>query len=78
MFGVTHVLILDFRLRIVNFDMCQDCGRKRPAASVGYMRCRCQLLSTALLLIAHTKTLQKMDGILTKERFRLFSLRCIF
>ena len=37
------------------------------------MLCRCQLLSIALLLVAHTKTLEKMDRILTKERFLLFS-----
>ena len=42
------------------------------------MLCRCQLLSIALLLVAHTKTLEKMDGILTKVRFLLFSQRCIF
>ena len=30
----------------------------------------------ALLLVAHTKILEKMDRILTKERFLLFSQRC--
>ena len=41
------------------------------------MLCRCQLLSIALLLVAHTKTLEKMDRVLTKLRFLLFSQRCI-
>ena len=41
------------------------------------MLCRCQLLSIALSLAARRKTLQKMDGILTKERFLLFSQRCL-
>ena len=38
------------------------------------MLCRCQLLSIArLLFVAHTKTLGKKDGILTKVRCLLFS-----
>ena len=41
------------------------------------MLCKCQLLSKALLLGAHTKTLEKIDGIVTKESFLLFSQRCI-
>ena len=41
------------------------------------MLCRCQLRSIALLFVVHTKTLEKMDGTLTKERFLLFSHRCI-
>ena len=41
------------------------------------MLCRCQLLFIALLLVAHAKTLEKRDGVLTKERFLLFSRRCI-
>ena len=41
------------------------------------MLCRYQFLSTTLLLVAHTKTLEKMDRILTEERFLLFSQRCI-
>ena len=40
------------------------------------MLCRCQLFSIALLLFAHTKTLEKMDRILTKERLLLFPQRC--
>ena len=40
------------------------------------MNCKCKLFSTALF-VAHTKTLEKMDGILTKERFRLFSQKCV-
>ena len=39
--------------------------------------CRRQLLSTALLFVAHTKTLEKTDRISTKERFLLFSQSCI-
>ena len=41
------------------------------------MLCRCQFVSITLLLVAHTKTLDKMGGILTKERFLSFSQRCI-
>ena len=41
------------------------------------MLCRCQLLSIALLLVAHTKMLEKMDGILTREHFLLFSQNCL-
>ena len=41
------------------------------------MLCRCQLLSIALLLVAHTKTLEKTDRFSKKERFLLFSQRCI-
>ena len=41
------------------------------------MLCRCQVLSVAILLVAHTKILERMGGILTKERFLLFSQRCI-
>ena len=41
------------------------------------MLCRCQLLSIALLLVAHTKMLERMDRIQTKERFLLFSQRCL-
>ena len=41
------------------------------------MLCRCQLLSIAVLLEAHTKTFEKMDRILTEERSLLFSQRCI-
>ena len=42
------------------------------------MLCRCQLLSiTLLLLVAHTKTLERMDRILIKVHFLLFSRRCI-
>ena len=36
----------------------------------------CQLLSIALLFVAGTKTLGKIDGILTNERF-VSSQRCI-
>ena len=41
------------------------------------MLCRCQLLSIGLFLVAHTKTLEKMDESLTEKRFLLFSQRCI-
>ena len=41
------------------------------------MLCRSQLLPIALLLLAHTKTLEKMDGTRIKERFLLFLQRCI-
>ena len=41
------------------------------------MLCRYQFLSITLLLVAHTKTSEKMDRILTEERFLLFSQRCI-
>ena len=41
------------------------------------MLCRCQFLSIALLLVAHTKTLEKIDGVRTKERYFLFSQKCI-
>ena len=41
------------------------------------MLCRFQFLSITLLLVAHTKTLEKMDRILTEERFLLFSQKCI-
>ena len=41
------------------------------------MLCRCQFLSIALLFVAEAKKLEKMDRILTKERFLLFSQRCI-
>ena len=41
------------------------------------MLCRCQPLSIALLLIAHTKkTLEKTDRFLSKERLFLFPQRC--
>ena len=41
------------------------------------MLCRCQLLPIAVLvLVVHTKTLEKMDGILTKLRFLSFSQSC--
>ena len=39
------------------------------------MLCRCQLLSIALLFVAHAKSLEKLDGILTEGLF-LFSQRC--
>ena len=42
------------------------------------MMCRCQLLSIAPLRVAHTKTSEKTDGILSKERFRLFPQRYFF
>ena len=42
------------------------------------MLCRCQFLSIGLFLVAHTETLEKMDRILTEERFLLFSQRFIF
>ena len=41
------------------------------------MLSRCQLLSIALLLFAHAKTLEKLDGYLTKVHFLLFSETCI-
>ena len=41
------------------------------------MLCRYQFLSIALLLVAHTKTLEKRDRIPTEERFLLFSQKCI-
>ena len=36
---------------------------------------RCKVLSIALFLVAQTKTLEKMDAILTKVRFLLFLQR---
>ena len=41
------------------------------------MLCRCQLLSISLLFVAHTKTLEEMDGILFKERLLITWQRCI-
>ena len=41
------------------------------------MLCRCQLPSTALLLVAHRNTLEKMDGTLPKARFFYNSKSCI-
>ena len=42
------------------------------------MLCRFQLLSIALFFVAaHTKSLEKMVGFLTKVRFVLFSQRCV-
>ena len=41
------------------------------------MMCRCQLLSVALVLVAHTKTREKLESIPTKEHFPLFSQRFI-
>ena len=40
------------------------------------MLCKCQLLSIAFLLVAHTKRLEKMDRFLCKERFLLLPQRC--
>ena len=41
------------------------------------MLCRCPIPSIALFLVAHTNTIEKMDEILTEERF-CNSQRCIF
>ena len=41
------------------------------------MLCRFEFLSITLLLVAHTKTLEKVVRNLTKERFLSFSQRCI-
>ena len=42
-----------------------------------YTLSQCIAEQNQLLLVAHTKTLDKMDRTLTKERFLLFSQRCI-
>ena len=76
MFWATRVLKFDFRFCIVSFNKCKDCGGQRPAPHIGPMLCSFQLISIALLLDAHTKTLEKVDRNLTKERFLLFPQRC--
>ena len=68
LFRATHFSKLGFRSSIVSFYWCQE------------SLSTCQFFSIAqlLLLVAHTITLENMDGILTIVHFHLFPLNCFF